>query len=32
MKIALESTEDLSDKGLEQIANVWTRKPRIIAV
>ena len=32
MKIALESPEALSDEELEQIVNVWTRKPRRIAV
>ena len=32
MKIALESPEALSDEELEQIVNVWIRKPRRIAV
>ena len=32
LKIALESSETLSDEDLEQIVNVWTRKPRRIAV
>ena len=32
MKITLESPEALSDEELEQIVNVWTRKPRRIAV
>ena len=32
MKIALEFPEALSDKKLEQIVTVWTRKPRRIAV
>ena len=32
MKIALESPEALSNEELRQIMNVWTRKPRRIAV
>ena len=32
MKIALEFPEALSDEELEQIVNVWSRKPRRIAV
>ena len=32
MKIALESPEALSDEEPEHIVNVWTRKPRRIAV
>ena len=32
MKIAMESSEALSDEELEQIVTVWTRKPRRIAV
>ena len=32
MKITLESPEALSDEELEQIVNVWTKKPRRIAV
>ena len=32
MKITLEFTEVLSNEELEQIVNVWTRKPRRIAV
>ena len=32
MKIAIESSETLSDEELEQIVDVWNRKPRRIAV
>ena len=32
IKIALESSEALSDEELEQIVTVWTRKPRRTAV
>ncbi len=32
MKIATESPETLADVDLEQILNVWNRKPRTIAV
>ena len=32
LKIALQSPEALSDEDLEEFVNVWTRKPRRIAV
>ena len=32
MKVAIESPEHLMDHSLEQIVNVWTRKPRKIAL
>lgn len=32
MKVALESPEHLSDSDLEQIVNIWNRKPRKISV
>ena len=32
MKITIKSPETLSDEGLEQIIDVWNRKPRRIAV
>jgi len=32
MKIAIESSETLSNEELEQMVDVWNRKPRRIAV